>query len=302
MPIDPQIQHYLDRMAAANAPALWEVPVATARETTDALRRMAVTDRAIPGPAGDIPVRIFRPASAGQLPCLVYYHGGGWVTGSLDSTDMRCRVVAEWTPCVVISVDYRMAPEYPFPAAVDDSYAAAQWATANAAAYRIDPARIGVGGDSAGGNLAAAVALKARDEGLHLALQYLCYPVTNPLADSASRREFATGHGLTQASMDWYERQYLPDPTLAEHPHAAPLRAPDLTGLPPAIIAIPGNDVLRDEGLAYAERLKAAGVAVELHEYPGLIHGFFGQPGESDAAKHATVDSCKALRDAFARA
>ncbi len=301
MPVDPQVQRYLDRMAAANAPALWEVPVATARENADKLRRMAVIDRAIPGPAGDIPVRIFRPASAGTLPCLVYYHGGGWVTGSLDSTEMRCRVVAEWTPCVVISVDYRMAPEYPFPAAVDDSYAATQWAAANAAEYRIDPARIGVGGDSAGGNLAAAVALKARDEGPPLALQYLCYPVTNSLADSASRREFATGHGLTQAAMDWYEQQYLPNPEMAANPLASPLRAPDLSGLPPAIVAIPGSDVLRDEGLAYAQRLKEAGVPVELHQYPGLIHGFFGQPGESDAAKQATVDSCKALRDTFAR-
>jgi acetyl esterase len=287
-------------MAAANAPQLWELPVEQARANSTKIRQITVADRMIPGPAGQIPVRVVTPPGAGLQPGLVYFHGGGWVTGSLDSTEPRCRILAEWTPCVVVSVDYRMAPEHKFPAAVDDALAATQWVAAHAAELGIDPARLGVGGDSAGGNLAAVVALEARSRGPQLALQYLCYPVTDLMSDTASRRTYANGYGLTSPSMRWYEEQYLPDAAAAANPLASPLRAPDLKGVPPAIVALPGNDVLHDEGLAYADRLKAAGVPVELHEYPGLIHGFFSMGVESDAAKQAIVDSCRALRQMFA--
>lgn len=300
MSLDPQIQRYLERLAALNAPPLWEVPLEQARANAVRQRQLAVTDTTVPGPAGSIPVRVFRPPAAGPLPGLVYFHGGGWVIGNLDSTDQRCRVLADWTPAVVVSVDYRMAPEHKFPAAVEDAVAATEWVLQHAAAYGIDAARVGVGGDSAGGNLAAVVALEARRLGLRLALQYLCYPVTDLCSDTPSRRERGEGYGLTRAAMQWFEAQYLPSPEDAANPLASPLRAPDLRGLPPAIVAVAGYDPLYSEGVAYAHRLREAGVPVELHDYPGLVHGFFSLGGESDAAKQAVVDSCRALRERFA--
>lgn len=301
MSIDAQIAQYLERMAALNLPALWEIPVKKARTNTERQRKLRVTDFTIPGPAGPVPVRVYRPAGAALQPGLVYFHGGGWVVGNLNSVDARCRVLADWTPVVVVSVDYRLAPEHKFPAAVDDSLAATQWVLANGAQIGIDTSKVGVGGDSAGGNLAAVMALEAKRLKLKLALQYLCYPVTDMLSDTKSRNERATGYGLTKASMEWYEHQYLPKPSDAANPLASPMRAKDLSGLPPAIVGVAGYDPLYSEGLAYAEKLKAAGVPVELHDYPSLIHGYYSMGVESDAVKQAVIDSCRALREHFGR-
>lgn len=302
MSIDPQIAQYLERMAALNMPALWEIPVKKARVNTERQRKLRVTDLSIPGPERLIPIRVYRPAGAAFMPGLVYFHGGGWVVGNLNSVDARCRILADWTPVVVVSVDYRLAPEHKFPAAVEDSLAATQWVLANGAQIGIDTGKVGVGGDSAGGNLAAVVALEAKRLKLKLALQYLCYPVTDLLSDTKSRNERATGYGLTKASMEWYEHQYLVSKFDAENPLASPIRATDLSGLPPAIVGVAGYDPLYSEGLAYAEKLKAAGVPVELHDYPSLIHGFYSMGVESDAVKQAVADSCRALREHFARA
>lgn len=298
MPLDPQFQQSLARIAASGDRPIWEKPVDQARADVRKNRVLRTEDRAIPGPDGQIPVRIFTPPGAGPMPGLVYLHGGGWVTGDLDTTDQRARLLAEWVPCVVVSVDYRMAPEHKFPAALDDSYAATVWVAEHAADLGIDPGRLGVGGDSAGGNLGASVCLKAREQGgPALALQYLAYPVTD--SGAATRDKNADGYGLSKRAMEWYDAQYFATPADAGNPLGSPLRAPDLRNLPPALVVVAGYDPLHDEGLAYANRLKDAGNQVEVQDYPTLIHGFFSQGSESDAAKLAIVDSCKALRDLF---
>ncbi len=310
MPIDPQAQRSLDRLAAqaAGSPVAGEVTVDALRKNARARRVMEVVDRVIPGPfgstqgrpAGEIPVRIFTPAGEKPLPALVYFHGGGWVTGDLDTTDLRCRILAEWAGCVVVSVDYRMAPEHRFPAAVEDSYAATCWVADHTGELGVDARRLAVGGDSAGGNLAAVVAILARDKGMPtIAFQYLVYPVTDCDLRRASYIENDEGYGLSAATMRWYWAQYVPNEADRTNPLASPLRAPDLRGLPPAFVITAEYDPLRDEGEAYAQRLREAGVPVQLKRYSGLIHGFLGQAGELDQGKIATIDSATALREAF---
>jgi len=222
--------------------------------------------------------------------------------GDLDSSDLRCRILAEWSACLVISVDYRLAPEHPFPAAVDDGYAATRWAAEQAAGLGSDPNRIAVGGDSAGGGLAAAVALAARDRGgPALVFQYLVYPMLDSAMLAPSYQENGVGYGLSAETMAWYWQQYAPNQAARQDLLASPSRAPDLRGLPPAFVITAEYDPLRDEGEAYAARLKDAGVPVELKRYEGMIHGFLSNAGEFDAGKQATIDSSQALRRAFAR-
>lgn len=237
----------------------------------------AIENRTIPGPGGAIPIRIYRPSAEMQLPAMVYFHGGGWVVCNLDTHHAICSGLANASGVVVISVDYRLAPDHKFPAAVDDAYAATVWAAENASRLGIDPARISVVGDSAGGNLAAVVAIKCRDEnGPSIARQALVYPVTDlSRMDTGSYEEFASGYQLTRADMMWFRKHYLSSDTDRRHPHVSPLLAEDLSGLPPALIITAECDPLRDEGEAYAERLKKAGVAVTLHRYDGMIHPFF---------------------------
>jgi len=257
----------------------------------------------IPGPAGAIGARLYVPQAPAQEPpaLLVYYHGGGWVIGDLDTHDNPCRFLAAHSGACVLSVDYRLAPEHPFPAAVDDAWAAYEWAVANAAGLSVDPARIGVGGDSAGANLAAVVCLLARDEGAPSpAMQLLIYPVTQIGEETLSRQLFREGFLLTRRSMDFFEEQYLPRAEDHRDPRVSILHADDLGGLSPAYIAIAGFDPLRDEGELYAQRLREAGVPVALRRHPGLVHTFANLPAICPSARSAMLEAAGALRQGLA--
>jgi len=269
------------------------VPLEAAPEAVGSL-----TARAIPGPGGPMAIRIYRPKDA-LRGALVYFHGGGWVVGSLESADASCRALANRSRCVVISIDYRLAPETKFPGAVDDAYAATRWVADNAADLRIDPARIAVGGASAGGNLAAAVALVAREKGgPRIAFQLLTVPVTELSSKAASHREFADGYGLTSADMEWYGRHYVRTDADADDPRASVLRA-DLHDLPPAFVITAECDPLRDDGEAYADRLRELGIAARYKRYPGMFHGFMSFPGVLPEAALAFEDAGSALREAL---
>jgi acetyl esterase len=255
---------------------------------------------AIPTGAGAMGARFYVPPNlpgGTPPPLLVYYHGGGWVIGDLDTHDWVCRFLAAVAGVAVLSVDYRLAPEHPFPAAVEDAWDAFAWAIGNAGALGVDPARIAVGGDSAGGNMASAVALRARDEASPApAMQLLIYPVTDSADDPRSRFLFADGFMLTKADMDLFEGHYLPPGTDANDPRVSVLKAPDLSGLPPAYVATAGFDPLRDEGEAYALRMREAGVSVALRRYPGLVHGFANHATVSRSSRAAMFQLAGALR------
>lgn len=237
-----------------------------------------VTDRRIPGPAGSIPVRIYRRYGLPEgAPAVVYLHGGGWVVGDLDTHDGSCRLIADESDCVVVSVDYRLAPEHPFPAAVDDAVAAYRWVHDHAAELSIEPGRVGVMGDSAGGNLAAVVAQVTRDTDVPPPVaQGLVYPATDAHFREKSHDLFSDGFFLTRRSMEWFRAHYLPDRTDWDSPLASPIEATDLSGVCPAIVVTAGFDPLRDEGRRYAERLADAGVSVRYRCYDDMVHGFFG--------------------------
>jgi acetyl esterase len=259
----------------------------------------AVEDLAIPGPAGTIPARFYEPAGTGfeDRPLIVYFHGGGWTIGDLDTCDSVCRFLALNVPATVLSVEYRLAPEHPFPAAVEDALAAYRWAAVDNTRLGVDPRRIAVAGDSAGGNLAAALCLLARDDGgPSPAMQALIYPVADAGGGQRSRDEFAKGFLLAKADMDWFEHHYLPPGSDRADPRVSPLRAADLSGLPPAYVATAGFDPLRDEGEAYAARMREAGVRVALRRHPGLIHGFANMTAVSDTAHAAMLEFAGALR------
>jgi acetyl esterase len=252
----------------------------------------------IEGPAGAIPVRIYRP-SAVPAPVHVHFHGGGWVIGDLDTHDRDCREICVGADCIVVAVDYRLAPEYIFPAAPEDCYASLCWAAANLDNLGALPGPVSVGGDSAGGNLAAAVALMARDRnGPAIAMQLLIYPVTDAKMESQSYRDNADGYLLSRTMMSWFWDHYCPDLALRADPLASPITAEDLSGLPPALVMTAEFDPLRDEGEAYAERLMAAGVDVEVRRFDGLVHGFFSQAGIIEAAREGVDLAVKALRKA----
>lgn len=306
--LDPQAQALLGAMPPM--PALAEIDVALLRSGMQAQSALSpgepepvarVENRSIPGPDGQIPLRIYAPEGSGPLPALVFFHGGGFVLCDLDTHDGTCRSLANGAGCVVVAVDYRLAPEHPFPAGLEDCYAAARWVAEHAGEIGADPARIAVAGDSAGGNLSAAVTLLARERGgPALRFQLLIYPVTNCDFDTDSYRENAEGYFLTTDMMKWFWRQYLRDPADAAQPHASPLRAPDLSGLPPAHVVTAGYDPLRDEGEAYAARLREAGVPLTARRYDGMFHGFFAMTAFLDVAKQAMGEACEALRKALA--
>jgi len=311
MPLDPQAKAFLDQMVAMGGPPLHSLSVPDARALMVALAGMSgtrdlplakVEDRTIPGPAGTIPVRVYTPHGTGPLPLLVFFHGGGWVIGNLDTHDGVCRELAHGAECVVMSVDYRLAPEHKFPAAAEDCYAAVAWAGAHAGEIGADPTHIAVGGDSAGGNLTCVAALMARDKGgPRLCFQLPIYPATSHALDMPSYRENATGYLLETEAMVWFWGHYLPTHADGEHVYASPLRATDLRGLPAAFVITAEFDPLRDEGEAYAKRLQEAGVPTRLRRFDGMIHGFFGMSGIMDQAKTAIAESCAALRQAFGR-
>src|SRR5436190_6119379 len=261
-----------------------------------------IEERAIPGPAGPIPVRFYWPNAAGPVPAIAYYHGGGHVIGSLDTHDLIARNLCAGAGALVASVDYRMGPEHRFPAAVEDSFAALQWLHGNAASLGADPKRLGVHGDSAGANLAAVVALMARDAGgPPLRLQSLVYPVTDYTMSMPSYDKFATGYGiLTREAMLWFRNHYLRRPEDAEDWRASPLQAASLAGTAPAIVITAECDVLHDEGERYAAALREAAVPVEYREYPGMIHAFFGMVPLVDDAMNAQRAVWAAFKRAFA--
>jgi acetyl esterase len=251
-----------------------------------------VEDREMSGPNGDIPVRIYIPHGQPPLPVLVYLHGGGWVIGNLDTADQFCRLIANAAGCLVVSVNYRHAPEHRFPLPAEDAYAATLWTSRHATTFDGDAARLAVGGHSAGANLAAVVALMARDRGApSLTYQLLVVPVIDHTFETDSYRENAEGYGLTADAMRWFWSHYLREKADGDHPYASPLRAPGLRGLPPAFVATAEFDPLRDEGEAYAARLAADGVPTTQKRYKGMIHGFLGP--------QANADMAEALRNAF---
>jgi acetyl esterase len=260
-----------------------------------------VENRTVPGPGGELRVRIYTPDGDGSFPVLVYYHGGGFVLCDLDTHDGTCRSLANGASVVVVSVDYRLAPEHCFPAAPEDCYAALQWVAANAHEISGDASRIAIGGDSAGGNLTAVTALMARDrQGPPLRFQLLIYPVTDYDFGTDSYRENAEGYFLSTDMMKWFWKSYLADPADGSKPYASPLRSENLSGLPPALCITAGYDPLRDEGEAYATKLRAAGNDVVHSHYPGMIHGFFGMDASLDEAKRAVSEASEALRKALA--
>ncbi len=309
MPVDPQIQALLDR--GTGVPATHTLEVAEARRQYEARvalmappPQMAKTvERSIDGPGGPIRLRVYTPAGSGPFPLMMFFHGSGFVLCSLDTHDGMCRNLAAGIGCVVVSVDYRLAPEHKFPKGPDDCLAATRWAAANAAELGIDPARIMVAGDSAGGNMAAVTALRIRDEGgPELCGQMLLYPVTDyHTPGTPSYAENADGYGLTRDTMEWFWAHYLTSAAEAENPHASPLRARDLTGLPPAYVSSAEYDPLRDEAERYGMRLRAAGVPTEITRFPGMNHGFLFWVGIVGGADSAMAEACAWARQVLRR-
>jgi len=307
MALDPQARTLLDQLEAMGNPPMSQQTPDEARAGFLLLAEVAgppeepvpTEDRSVPGSAGDIPVRVYRPQSDGPLPVVVYFHGGGFVIGDITTHDTTCHRLAAGVPAVVVSVDYRLAPEHPFPAAVDDCEAATQWVAAHAAELGADPTRLAVAGDSAGGNLAAVTSRRARDAGgPAIAFQLLVYPGCDMTRSLPSHAENGTGYLLDDDAMTWFLGNYMGDAD-PKHPDASPLFVEDLSGLPPAFVLTAEFDPLRDEGEAYADRLRAAGVPVATSRYDGMIHGFYGLDSIFDSSKKATAETVIALRDAL---
>ncbi len=308
MPLDPQAKLMIDQMAAMNLPDFSTLTPEEARKQFEAaqlplppIEIAGVEDRTLPGPEGEIPVRIYTPEGGAPFPVLVFFHGGGWVIGDLESHDALARKLALEAGCLVVAIDYRLAPEAKFPAAPEDCYAATCWVTEHAAEIGGDPARIAIGGDSAGGNLSAVVAQMARDRGgPELCFELLVYPVTNHDYSTPSYTENAEGYFLTRASMEWFWNHYLSEASEGQRAYASPLRAHSLAGLPPALVITAEFDPLRDEGEAYAEKLRQAGVSVTCTRYDGQIHGFFSFFQLIDSSKEAIQEAVTHLKRAFA--
>jgi acetyl esterase len=310
MPLDPTVKVILD-LAPKDAPPIDTLTPDEVRATYRAGRvpfsapaPLAKTeDRTVPGAAGEIPVRVYTPEGDAPFPVLMYFHGGGWVIGDIEVYDDVCRALASRAGCVVVSVEYRLAPEHKFPAPLDDCFAATAYVARHAAEFGADGGRLAVAGESAGGNLAAAVTLMARDRGgPAIVHQALIYPVTNFDFGTASYSENATGYLLTTAGMRWFWGHYLVDPADGGHPHASPLRAESLAGLPPALVVTAEFDPLRDEGEAYAARLSEAGVPVTMSRYDGMVHNFVLLAALFPAGDRAITEIATALRSAFAAA
>lgn len=309
MPLDPQVEEMRAKREADNVPQLYTQTLAEARaadlasiqagggqvEPVHSVRDVVMEE-------SGLTLRIYRPAGEGPLPTLVYFFGGGWTLGSIETADGVCRRLTNLVPCQVITVGYRLAPENPFPAAVHDCHLATQWIAAHAVELGVDVARLAVGGDSAGGNLAAATTLLARDSGPSLAAQLLIYPNTLYGSDTASMRAGDDPYLFNRTSVNWYWKHYLTNESDGTNPLASPLLAPSHVGLPPALVITAEFDPLRDEGEYYAEKLYAAGVPTELTRYDGMTHGFYTMSGVLDTARQALTDSATWLRKTLADA
>ena len=310
MPLDPILQMMKDNAAAAGNPRLRDGSVEEARTAYEMMAAAGgeapelggTDDRRVPGPAGEIPIRVYRPRGEGPFPILLFFHGGGFTIGSINSHDPVARQLCAQAEAVVVSVDYRLAPEAKFPAAVEDCFAATEWVAANAEGIEGDPSRIAVCGDSAGGNLAAVVSLLARDAGRpQLCFQALIYPTTDARGGHPSREENAEGPFLTKDTMEWFEEQY----GAVTHPgdwRHSPLLADDLSNLPPALIITAQYDPLRDEGEAYGEALRAAGNTVTVHRYETMGHVFVQLAGMIEQGREAITEVATALKLAYGTA
>ena len=305
MTLRPEIAEFLAKRAADQIPAVGSIPIKEFRKMmlpTPEINGVAeklhsIENRLIVGPTSYLPIRIYRPSDQTNLPLMLFFHGGGWVMGSIDAYDQPLSSLANLTESLVIAVSYQKAPEHPFPIPFDDCYATLEWAIEDFAKLGIDKTRIGVAGDSAGGNLAAAVALKARDSNLiELAYQLLIYPATTHVDDFDSVRRNANGFGLTQDAMRWFSKQYVQDEREMSNPYAWPALAGDFSRLAPAIIATAHYDVLQGDGIAYAKLLSDAGVEVEHIDYPDVIHGVFANAGVSEAAISMQRDFANSIR------
>lgn len=304
--IDPEARAYLDWVQSLGLPPLAEQGAEEARRLNRARVPMLagepepverIEDVRVPAPGGTIGGRLYASVRGPALPALLYMHGGGWVVGDLDSHDSVCRALARRAGCLVLSLDYRLAPEHRFPAGIEDAWAGLVWLRENAAAIGADPNRLAVGGDSSGGNLAAVLARWARDrDGPRLAAQLLIYPVIDFDLDTPSYRDVGTGYGLTRESMRWYWEQYLADPLDGASPNASPLRATDLSGLAPALLITCELDPLKSEGSAYAASLAAAGVPVEHIHEAAMIHGYIRMAGAISRARKSWDDCARFLR------
>jgi len=310
--LHPQVSALLERAANSPLPPYYEVPPAVARRLYRDTRGALTPDPPAvesaylllaPGSGGPVPVRAYRPKGAGKdevLPALVYFHGGGWVIGDLDTHDVVCRTLANGARCAVFSVEYRKAPEAPFPAAVDDCFSSLNFISKNFSSLRIIPAQIAVGGDSAGGNLATVMALMARDAGgPAISFQLLVYPGTDQRMGHPSIDGNGEGYLLTKKTMIYFRGHYLPRREDWLDWRASPLLAQSLAGLPPAFVMTAGFDPLLDEGRAYSERLKKDGVSTEYREYSDMVHGFITMGRVLDTANAALADCCAALRKGF---
>lgn len=311
MPLHPQVQGMLQQMADTGVKQFHQMEPAEARETFKALTGMmppstvslaSVTDRNIAGPAGQIGIRVYTPLGDGPFPALAYFHGGGWVIGDLDTHDSVCREIAAGAGCVVMAVDYRLGPEHKFPAAPDDCFAAVKWLAQNAATLKVDASRLGVGGDSAGGNLSAGVTQRCRDEnGPKLKAQLLIYPVARlDGVESNSMNANANGYLLEKADMQWFGDKYLKSADDGSDTLASPILAKDLSNLPSALVITAEFDPLCDEGEEYADALSKAGVPVVKSRYDGAIHGFYQFYPALELGQQAMKESCKWLREQFA--
>ena len=310
MTLAPELQPYVEAAAALDVPPMSEQTIEQVRTQGELFASVGggdpepvdlVEDRTLPGPGGDIPVRVYDPEPGATSPVVAYFHGGGFVMMDIDTHDRVCRRLANAGRAVVVSVDYRLAPEHRFPAALDDCMAVTHWLTAHADELAGDPARIAVAGDSAGGNLAAATALASRNGGPGLIAQVLVYPVIDAACATESFATNADGYLLTAATMRWFWDQYLGDEGDGANAYASLLRADDLSGVPPALVITAEYDVLRDEGEEYAARLRDAGVEVTCSRYDGMIHGFLMMDAMTPAAGRAMAEIATFLDRAFRR-
>lgn len=312
MPVHPQVVQYLEQLENLDLPSFDEMTPEFIRSTLTPSPEPHIPAKKIENLTlsineAEIPVRIYTPAdsdgvTASNSPALVYFHGGGWVMGTIDAYDGLCQDLAGTAGCKVISVDYRMAPEFPYPIPFEDAYFATEWIFSNASTLGIDQNRIAVGGDSAGGNLATAVAIKAKQsENFKLMYQMLIYPVTNFQFDTESYQKYGSNFFLTKRAMEWFWDQYLPDESAGREVYASPLRCKDLSGLPPALVVTAGYDPLYSEAVQYAEQMSQSGIKVEHVNYEDMIHGFFRRSDLYDRSFEAVQMAGQKLKDAFSQ-